>query len=203
MKSLLRLFFDDFPALVIAAVAAHLVGKFILAALRTGRQCGGVQLPDIRAAFVAPRFGNLSLWYRHVVAPPPAMIQGPRGGKARPQKPAVLKMPHAHDRWFHACKSTVFGWHGTKGRRSRPRLPYHYIEGNPICQGWAGVFAEKNNHFSVFHAHGAGNRQKSPAFWTFRKIFRQKSRKGLDNRGNSLYTDKALERGVTLPRQGV
>src|SRR5699024_6167582 len=57
--------FHDFLALVVAAVAAYLMGKFILTALRALRQRGRGQLPHRGATFIASCLGNLSLGYCH------------------------------------------------------------------------------------------------------------------------------------------
>ena len=60
-----RFLLDDFLALVVAAVAAYLMGELVLAALAAFDQSGGLQLPHRGATLVAPCLGNLSLGYCH------------------------------------------------------------------------------------------------------------------------------------------
>src|SRR5699024_521844 len=56
---------DDFLALVVAAVAAGLVGELERAAVAALHQRGGLQLPDVAAELVAAGLGKMSLGYYH------------------------------------------------------------------------------------------------------------------------------------------
>ena len=61
----LGFFFNDLPAVVVAAIAAYTVRAFVFAALRAFHQRRSIQLPHIVASFIATSLGMFSLGYRH------------------------------------------------------------------------------------------------------------------------------------------